>query len=143
MQTFLPYADYAKSAAVIDNSRLGNQCYRECKTLIQGKWKNHPAAKMWVGHEFHLAKYSLALAHEMGKRTRPDGSPKWKPEVVERWTEFWTVQMFLLNNTGPPAWLGSRKLHQSHRSNLLRKDPDHYRKFWPKLRDDLPYIWPV
>lgn len=37
--------------------------------------------------------------------------------------------------------------HRSHRSNLLRKDPDHYGPIFlpdePSLRDDVPYVWPV
>ena len=41
-----------------------------------------------------------------------------------------------------PPWLGGRALHRSHRSALVRKDPDHYgRKF--SEPDDLPYVWPV
>lgn len=137
MQTFLPYEDYAQSAAVLDDSRLGNQCYRECTTLIRGGWKNHPASKMWRGHERHLALYAHALAIEMGKRA------KWKPEVVQRWTAFWSAQAEQYEDTGPPSWLGEAEFHLAHRSNLLRKNPEHYRQFWPDERDDLPYIWPV
>ena len=50
MQTFLPYPDFAKSARVLDPSRLGNQFYREGLTLLRGKWPNHPASKMWADH---------------------------------------------------------------------------------------------
>lgn len=35
-------------------------------------------------------------------------------------------------------------VHRSHRSSLLRKDPEHYRhRFEPDLPDDLPYVWPA
>ncbi len=42
-----------------------------------------------------------------------------------------------------PPWLGDEALHLSHRSALVRKDPDHYRPQFPDVPDDLPYVWPV
>lgn len=149
MQTFLPYDNFAASAEVIDNDRLGNQCYRECTTLFRiltegrtGGWSTHPACLMWRGYEGALAEYSKALAIEMGRRTKTDGSPKWRPEVVQRWSTFWHLQAKLYKSPLPP-WLGDEQFHLAHRSNLLRKMPEHYRQFWPDERDDLPYIWPV
>jgi hypothetical protein len=41
-----------------------------------------------------------------------------------------------------PPWLGTEKFHASHRSNLLRKDPEHYGKYGWKEPSDLPYVWP-
>jgi hypothetical protein len=46
-----------------------------------------------------------------------------------------------LQETYPP-WLGDERLHASHRSNLLRKDPEHYGQFEWTEPDDLPYWWP-
>jgi predicted TPR repeat methyltransferase len=44
---------------------------------------------------------------------------------------------------GAPTWLGDEELHRSHRSNLLRKFPDHYASLFENdLPDDLPYVWP-
>jgi alpha-tubulin suppressor-like RCC1 family protein len=31
---------------------------------------------------------------------------------------------------------------RSHRSNLIRKMPEHYGPIWPDVPDDLPYYWP-
>lgn len=42
-----------------------------------------------------------------------------------------------------PPWLGDEDFHRSHRSSLLRKDPEHYRPLFPDDPDDLPYVWPV
>ena len=42
-----------------------------------------------------------------------------------------------------PPWLGDHALHRSHQSSLVRKDPAHYRRFFPDVPDDLPYVWPV
>lgn len=40
-----------------------------------------------------------------------------------------------------PSWL-TDEFCLSHRSNLIRKNPDHYRPLWPDVPDNLPYIWP-
>ena len=53
------------------------------------------------------------------------------------------LSQFSLDHSLMPAWLGRDEVHLSHRSNLLRKLPDHYRQFWPDEPDDLPYVWPA
>ena len=144
MQTFLPSPCYEQSARVLDKSRLGNQCYRETKTLFNGGWPNHPASKMWRGHEHHLALYGLACAAEMASRGG------WRDEVVDRWLNFWSDAADKTENTGEPSWLGDDAIHASHRGALLHKLPEHYSRFWPKdkplIPDEkgkLPYVWPV
>jgi hypothetical protein len=42
-----------------------------------------------------------------------------------------------------PPWLGDADLHRSHQSALVRKDPAHYRPFFPGVPDDMPYVWPA
>ena len=42
----------------------------------------------------------------------------------------------------PPPWL-TEVFITAHRSNLIRKDANHYQKFWPTLDGSLEYIWPV
>src|SRR5947209_15556009 len=41
-----------------------------------------------------------------------------------------------------PTWLGDGRIHLSHRSALVRKDPDFYRPVFGDVPDDLPYHWP-
>ncbi|WP_344904429.1 hypothetical protein [Actinomadura meridiana] len=41
-----------------------------------------------------------------------------------------------------PPWLGDPALHRSHRSALVRKDPDFYGPRFPGVPADLPYVWP-
>lgn len=139
MQTFLPYENFDETARVLDSPRLGNQCYREAVTLIRGGWQHHPASKMWRGHEYYLACYGLALALEMHRRGG------WQVVVVGRWVSFWDEMVerhALASASSYPPWLGDEAFHLAHRSNLVRKDPTHYRQFWPDVPDDLPYIWP-
>ena len=42
-----------------------------------------------------------------------------------------------------PWWMGDPRLHDSHKSNLLRKYPEYYRQFGWDVPEDLPYFWPV
>ncbi len=42
-----------------------------------------------------------------------------------------------------PPWLGDEAVHRSHRSALVRKDPDHYGPLFDDIPPDLEYVWPV
>jgi hypothetical protein len=138
VQTFLPYADFAESARVLDDVRLGKQrveAYQLVRTLdgVTKGWRHHPATKMWRGHIDALIDYGIAMCREWVSRGRAD-----------------TVHEKLLvhrvhrdDEGGLPRWLGDAALHDSHRSNLLRKDPEWYGQFGWTVPDDLPYVWPV
>lgn len=136
MQTFLPYADFAASAEVLDSSRLGKQrveAYQIVRTLdgVTKGWRHHPAVRMWRGYEGALVDYGLTMCLEWTRRGRID-----------------TVHDKLLAHARPagtavPAWLGDELFHASHRSNLLRKDPGWYGRFGWTEPPDLPYVWPV
>lgn len=144
MQTFLPYPDFAQSAAVLDSKRLGNQCYRECLTLYKGGWSSHPAARMWLGFDYAFCHYAWCCANEMGLRGG------WKPGVADKWREFWKRERENYEPLVPP-WIGDEMLHHSHKANLIRKDPGLYTSifgcriepmdgyFWPRLYEDGTY----
>lgn len=130
MQTFLPFPSFADSARVLDSKRLGKQRV-ECKQILLGQWKNHPASKMWVGHSHHLALYGLAICDEWISRGYQDTC-----------RSFMFDRISVLEDTGPPWWLGWSAYHVSHQSNLVRKFPTHYEELFPGVPGDLPYIWP-
>lgn len=141
MQTFLPYPDLKKSISCLDPKRLGNQVYRECKTLVSGGWRNHPASRIWRGYESALCKYALYGFQELTDN-RDRHYPKWYRWFEDKMSEFGEVVL--------PPWLGNEKLHSSHRSALLFKDPEWYSKFgWsedpigPDERGKWQYYWPV
>lgn len=134
MQTFLPYPSFTESMRVLDDSRLGNQVYREGMTLLRGGWSNHPASKMWRGYELALASYLWAGVLELDMR----GKGYWdRPWCLE-------LQSYLDGETAPllPPWVGDDEFHASHRSNLLRKDPVWYGQWGWTEPADLEYIWP-
>jgi hypothetical protein len=132
MQTFLPDPDFAVCAATLDNRRLGKQrleAYQILRTLrgLSSGWSHHPAVAMWRGYEDALGLYMNAMIDEWKRRGFKN--------TMERATPREPVQM--------PHWLGDPALHASHRSNLLRKDPDYYARFGWLEEPNLPYVWPV
>ena len=136
MQTFLPYSDFKASAKVLDNKRLGKQrveVLQILKALTEEEygWKNHPATKMWKGYERALAKYGIVVCEEWISRGFKDTC---LPKIASYLGK---------GRIAYPPWLGNKRFHTSHKSNLVSKYPEYYRKFWPKLSDKLPYVWPV
>lgn len=141
MQTFLPYADFTQSADALDVKRLGKQRVEAWQILrtLRGEskgWANHPAVKMWRGHEMALVEYGL----EMCLRWR---RLNYKDTLL---LKFMGALDELMDEGQPytyPTWLSDETVFASHRSNLLRKDHDHYAQFGWTEPNDLPYCWPV
>src|SRR3954467_7485357 len=77
MQSFLPYADFARTAAVLDPRRLGKQRVEAIQilrglTVANYGWRHHPAVKMWAGYEEALARYGLDICSAWTATGRPD-----------------------------------------------------------------------
>jgi hypothetical protein len=146
VQTFVPCEDFAETAAALDRRRLGKQRVEVLQILraltVPGYgWRHHPAVLMWRGHEEALVAYGLAMCEEWVRRGGADTvSAKLRAEVgVDRVR----TQPELAAAGAMPAWWGDDRVHRSHRSALVRKDPDWYGPRWPHEPDDLPYHWPV
>lgn len=135
MQTFLPYPDFKRSAESLDRLRLGKQRVETLQLLrallgMTTGWRNHPAAKMWKGHEHWLRRYGYAVCDEWIRRGYRDGV-KLQLEAMS------------IPESEPPTWLGDERLHYSHRCNLVRKAPDVYLQHGWEDKRDTPYWWPV
>ena len=134
MQTFLPYPDLLQSVRVLDYRRLGKQrveTYQVLNILLDRTptkgWRNHPVTRMWTGYEEALKLYQNFTIEEWVKRGYKN-----------------TMQMEEINykHITLPSWFGSKELHRSHRSNLLRKDYQYYSQYFDEP-SDLEYYWPV
>jgi hypothetical protein len=149
VQTFLPHPDFARSAAALDDRRLGKQRV-EAMQVIRALtrptygWQHHPAVVMWRGYEEALGRYALTICAEWSRRSFADtcaatigqdlaaaGAP-----VPPRSQDELAAAGLL------PPWLGDEAFHRSHRSALLRKDPGRYSNLFDDVPDDLPYVWP-
>lgn len=146
MQTFLPYADFAATAAVLDPRRLGKQRVEALQVLraitVRGYgWRHHPVAKMWVGYEEALVCYGLEICAAWRATGRADSVAGTLRAEIGRQVRNQTV---LAAASELPPWLGWPPLHRSHQSALIRKDPDYYRpRFGGDVPAHLPYVWPV
>jgi hypothetical protein len=134
MQTFLPYADLQLSVKILDYRRLGKQRVETFQVLnilldrtpTKG-WRNHPVTRMWTGYEEALKLYQNYTINEWVSRGYKNTM---KLEEVD------------LEDVVMPPWFGVELFHQSHRSNLLRKDYEYYSQ-WFNEPSDLEYLWPV
>lgn len=154
MQTFLPYPSFRESARCLDYRRLGKQRV-ECKQILlalgvdvgehRGQillngWGNHPAVRMWKGHEWCLLDYAQAICCEWRRRGYKDSLLPQFEASSHRWLRHGEYFQPLRSS---PNWIGYDAFHASHRSNLLRKNRQHYGQFCWSEPADLPYVWPV
>jgi hypothetical protein len=135
MQTFLPYPSFEETATVLDKQRIGKQRVEAYQVLniittpdYTGGWHNHPAVHMWRGYEDALRLYLNAMLVEWEDRG-------FQNNMVHYDLSQATIVF--------PWWLGDARLHDSHKSNLLRKDPTYYSQFGWQVPANLPYFWPV
>lgn len=135
MQTFLPYASFEESAACLDLKRLGKQCTETNQILdvlvwqMPSQWVHHPIVRMWRSYEGCLALYGRIM------------NEQWKSKYGTYRMDFGEPALHLGLPEDPPPWLGLKELHLSHKSNLIRKKPEHYGPMWPNVPNDLEYIW--
>ena len=148
MQTFLPYPEFARSAAVLDQRRLGKQRV-ECIQVVRGLvvegygWRHHPAVKMWRGYLEALGAYALACCHEWTAAGRADTcAGTISAHLADHGIGRVRSQEELAAAGELPPWLGDPDFHRSHQSSLVRKDPAFYGPLFPGVPDDLPYVWP-
>jgi hypothetical protein len=145
VQTFLPYRDFRRSAAILDDRRLGKQRVETLQILraltVQAYgWKHHPAVKMWRGHVPALVCYGVAVTDQWLRRGRADTVREQLCAFVD---DDPPTQAQLAAAEQLPPWLGRPDFHRGHQSALVRKDPTHYRRYFPRVPDDLPYVWPA
>jgi hypothetical protein len=148
VQTFLPYPDFAESAQVLDQARLGKQRVEALQvlravTLPGYGWQSHPAIAMWRGHRTALTAYALAITDEWIAQGHADTV---RPQVLEFAPGLdgaaGVTEARDLVARDLPLWLGDAAVHRSHRSKLVQKEPEWYRGRFPDVPDDLDYVWP-
>lgn len=160
MQTFMPSSSFDRVAKVLDNKRLNKQALEGWQILMnlleldpEGNhrapkgWSNHPAVKMWKGHEVLLYMYILSMTDEWKRRG-------FKTTIADKASE--TIRVARANDLIPdpvhsassPPWLHLEPILSSHRTALLVKDYEWYSQ-WGWDEDpghpitEYEYIWPT
>jgi len=141
MQTFVPEYDYDECAFVLDRQRLGKQRVENLQIMnvITGirtskGWQNHPACNMWRHNPLALLSYQRAICEEWTRRGYNDTCMRKTADALG---------VAIVPADVYPEWWNDERVHSSHRSNLIRKDPNHYRQYWPNDSDDMEYYWPT
>jgi hypothetical protein len=128
------------------------------KDYVFRKRLNHPITQMWKGYEellkhyYNIFLFHCKYEHNIKTKllylnciwTRTVGCDS-NPIYVEDNT-FLSIIMnkkffYKINSEHLPKWLGDKKFHASHRSNLLRKNIEFYSKYNWKENPNNPYIW--
>lgn len=162
MQTFVPLiSSFEDIAKTLDNRRLNKQALEGWQILMtlleldpQGQhrqpkgWVNHPAVKMWRGHEGALYRYIKAMVDEWIRRGYKSTIGDKAKATITRAYELGLVAGASTN----PSWMSHqasfKQIASSHRLALLSKDYEWYSQFgWdedPGYRPETyEYIWPV
>jgi len=130
MQTFLPYPDPYKTAKVLDFKRLGKQRIEAMQIINtlehDGGWKYHPAVLMWRGYVPALKIYFNIILREWISRGYESNMIPYNIETAKT-----------------PPWISDERVHRSHRSRLIQKDPKYYGPLFPDTPNNLNYYWPV
>ena len=137
MQTFLPYKDFSMSAEALDSKRLNKQIlegYQILKVLSNkdphAGWRNHPAVKMWRGHEHLLLDYVMTMVKEADKRgIKTDKNVSNIMDLINTYGIDWGFDI--------PEWYENdvtmKRLTTTHKANLYKKDPQYYFEFYPAV----------
>lgn len=149
MQTFLPYVSFYSCSEVLDKPRRNKQiveCYQILKANHESNsWSNHPAVLMWKGYDLALCTYTLFMHRKFLSESKTYHKSWYN--LIDEYNKFHNRDLlndiFKLSRKNYPDWLGDKRFHASHRSNLLRKDFEYYSKFNWEEGIDLPYFWPT
>jgi hypothetical protein len=144
MQVFMSEYSFNDAAEVLDTKRLVKQLLegRQIMTVLAGEqngngWKNHPAVKMFEGHESYLYFYLGAIVREMQAR-----GYKWEKnwEVIH---DTWE-RNFASDPAIRPRWADSMDLRKrivtTHRGRLWEKDPIHYAQYENEGKTFMNYV---
>lgn len=161
MQTFLTTTTSFKATAqTLDNKRLNKQALEAWQILMtnlqldpQGNfrqpkgWYNHPATKMWRGHETALYQYIQQMVIEWKSRGFNSTIGDKAKATMLRAQELGLVD---LTEIKFPKWMQDTehfaRIAESHRKALLVKNYEWYSQFnWSEdtgaPESDYEYVW--
>lgn len=163
MQSFVPSVkSFTACAKLLDNRRLNKNALEGWQILmtlleldphgnhrVPKGWVNHPAVRMWRGHEGALTSYIVSMVMEWEKRGYKSTIAL---KALTTYAQAKQLGRITSDSHKLPAWMQDKKLFDqiasSHRMALLNKDYEWYSQFgWSEDTGSRPdtydYIWPV
>ena len=163
MQTFITNSTDSLGVENLDNKRLNKQLLEARQILnilvtmrndstATPAWRNHPAVKMWRGHEWQLFRYCIRVVIAMQERGI---SYSKNYDAIDQLIK----QVPDITADDIPKWMADPiqfdKIITTHRSSLYYKDPVYYAQFegeaefldnnrdWMLCCDRCNYYWPT
>lgn len=135
MKTFTPYADVEQSLRSLDLKRLGKQrveVIRIVRALRAWICLSHPAVLIWKGREEALSRYGLTACDVWTEHGFADTcAVTIAADLATAGVTRIRSHQHVAEAEALPPWLFDEDLQRSHRSSMLRKDPDHYASQFP------------
>lgn len=155
VNTFLPYADFIRSLARLDNKRIQKQSIEAFQIWmiltqpeIKTGFKNHPAVRMWKNYTNALRYYILLAVAETSRRITKTGK-NYKIKKMAQNIQNYNLSMTSveIQNIVYPWWFGNEKFHGAQRSMLYRKGKlassnNFYDEFYSDSLIYGGYVWP-
>jgi len=140
MQTFITNSTDSLGVEALDSKRLNKQLLEARQILnilvtmrndptATPAWRNHPAVKMWHGHEFQLFRYCTRLVIELNARGIKFDK---NYEAINKLMDSLDVDVAEIDTK--PDWMTDPvkfdKVITTHRASLYRKAPEFYPAEW-------------
>lgn len=135
--TLFPHIGFFKSVRPLDDARLSKQ-RQDALKILKGLMGDpevpyHLSQEAWGGFEYALGVYGMTACSEwQNKRHHRDNLAFEIHKILECVPHDLTM----------PPWMGDLNFHRSHRSYLIRKNPEHYATVWPNTPENMPIFWP-
>lgn len=139
MMIWLPFENFEECARSMDSRTLTIQRFDAWRLLhmlqhgVPAGMGQNATLRMWRDYPTWVAAYGMAICLEWEKTSdRPS-------ELTQLFRDYLDV---IDVTEDYPRWLGDSMLHMSHRSNMIKLDPDRYMKLWPGVIEGMPLMWP-
>jgi hypothetical protein len=119
----LPWQDYQRSVADLDDKILGKQRI-ECLQIARGGTRSHPCFDAWKGYELSVCDYGVLACMEWIQRGFKDTTLEKLQAEIDRLTAAKAYP-------GPPKWWGREDIHDAYKARLVQKRPGHYGPLYP------------
>ena len=143
---YLPVQSYPRVCALLDDRLLWEQ-HGVIRSIIEELCHSgirrvglSAIAAPWAGCAGSLLVFLLASCGERRQR----GAKNAVLDYEQSWE--WVVQAQQLDARKvqrQPNWMAIQALQASHQSVLIRRDPEHYARWFPNAPLNMPYLWPA